>query len=470
MAKQVFYLMTAVVILTVNRSVSATEPKQMTMTLQPDDEVVLIMAGSGTVTIDWGDGSPSKTHTLLPYDQEVWRYDFRKYAYSRAYSRKSRKSPLTITVNGENITHLECNRLGLKSLDVSKNISLKGLYCHANQLTSLDISNNVALTELNCGNNRLTILDVSKNTELTDLNCRATRLSSLDISNNPKLKILSCEYNQLMNLDVSNNNALMDLDCSHNQLTSLDIGMNTALTFLDCRNNQLTGLDLSNNIELADLLCSDNQLTNLDMENNTKLNYLVCSKNKLTYLGVSHNTSLQGLDCNDNQLSTYALNALFITLHIDTILGGKRICIQNNQGSNTCNLDIALHKGWDLICPAWRARSVREGKDTIIFVVGDIRPLFRGKYPEEEFRKYIAQKTVYSSVAQRNGIQGVVLVEFDINLQGKVENVKVIQSVHPLLDDEALRVVKSSPKWTPGIQRGKKVKVKYQFPFVFSLQ
>ena len=165
MIQKIVYTIAVVIGLMLARIVSATEPMQMTMTLQPDDEVVLIMAGSGKVTIDWGDRSPTTTHTLLVYDKEDWKDDWRKYAYSRAYSRKSRKSSLTITITGENITHLECNSLGLKSLDVS---------------------NNTALTELKCGNNPLMNLDVSKNIALTNLNCRATKLTSLDVSNNPK--------------------------------------------------------------------------------------------------------------------------------------------------------------------------------------------------------------------------------------------------------------------------------------------
>ena len=184
-------------------------------------------------------------------------------------------------------------------------------------------------------------------------------------------------------------------------------------------------------------------------------------------MGVHHNTSLQGLDCSYNQLSTYALNALFVTLHSDTISGGKSICFQNNQGTETCEKGIATYKGWEVICPV---RRVRERKDTLTIVIGDNPPLFKGKDVEEGFREYVNHKTVYPQAALLNGIQGRVVVEFDVNRQGKVENAKVVQGVHPLLDAEALRVVKSSPKWTPGVQRGKKVKVKYTFPFNFRLK
>jgi len=518
MTKQIFYLIVVLLGLMLGRIVNATESMQMTMTLKPDGEVVLIMAGSGTVTIDWGDRTASETHPLFPYAKDDWQIDWLKYAYTHAYSRKSVQK---ITITGANITHLECNRLGLTSLDVSENASLSGLYCHENQLTSLYVRNNTALTELNCGYNLLASLDISTNTLLSVLHCNNNRLLGLDVSNNIALRNLYCSNNNLMSLNVSDNTALTELRCWNTQLSSLDVSNNTALTYLDCwknqiasldvsknigleylycsanpltsldvtnntalidlrcRNNQLTRLDVSKNIKLKELHCPENQLTDLDVNNNTALINLFCSDNQLTYFGVSHNSLLARLDCSKNQLSSYALNALFITLHSDTISEEKRMCILNNQGTSTCNWGIAAYKGWMLFCPITPVRIEQEKNDTIIFAVEIFDrlnfdrlhspPLFKGKEPEVGFREYVAQKTVYPSDARMNYIQGIVLVEFDINLQGKVENVKLIQSVHPLLDAEALRVMRLSPKWTPAIQRGKKVKVKYVFPFNFKL-
>ncbi|MDR1172313.1 MAG: energy transducer TonB, partial [Bacteroidales bacterium] len=60
-------------------------------------------------------------------------------------------------------------------------------------------------------------------------------------------------------------------------------------------------------------------------------------------------------------------------------------------------------------------------------------------------------------------------VEFTINQKGELVDAKISRGVDPLLDAEALRVIRSSPKWTPGKQRGKTVKVKYTFPVVFKL-
>ena len=443
--KNIFYLIAVVVGLMFARNATATEPKQMTMTLQSKGKVIIDMAGTGTATIDWGGGKARETYTLSAYDNEDWNDDWKKkqpkYRFIHVYPKKS-ASERTITIIGENISHFDCGSLGLTSLDVSKNFALTDLWCSNNQLTNLDISKNTVLIKLYCSDNQLTNLDVGKNTELVNL---------------------SCSENQLTNLDVSKNASLTDLSCFDNQLTSLDISKNTALTNLICSENQLLNLDISKNIALTDLLCSENQLTNLDVSNNSKLRCLDCSDNHLSSLNVSNNPELRGLDCSNNQLSTTAMNVLFVTLHNDSIQVGKRICIFNNQGTDSCSQNIAISLGWTITCPVWC-------EEDEIFVIMDNLPLFKGKSAEKGFRKYIEHETVYPQIAQKNGIEGMVLVNFVINRQGEVVNARVVQGVHPLLDAESLRVINSSPKWMPGMMRGKPVKVKYTFPFVFRMR
>lgn len=104
------------------------------------------------------------------------------------------------------------------------------------------------------------------------------------------------------------------------------------------------------------------------------------------------------------------------------------------------------------------------------FVVVEDMPLFNGGEPAIEFRKYIIKNLKYPAIAQENGVGGKVLVQFIVNKQGNIEDAKVLLPVDPALDQEALRVVNSSPKWTPGKQRGKAVKVIYTFPINFVLQ
>ena len=71
---------------------------------------------------------------------------------------------------------------------------------------------------------------------------------------------------------------------------------------------------------------------------------------------------------------------------------------------------------------------------------------------------------------KRQGTQGRVTVQFVVNKDGSIVDAKVIRGVDPYLDKEALRVIGTMPKWKPGMQRGKPVRVKYTVPVMFRLQ
>jgi len=106
-------------------------------------------------------------------------------------------------------------------------------------------------------------------------------------------------------------------------------------------------------------------------------------------------------------------------------------------------------------------------EDEVFFVVEDM-PTFRGEH-RDQFVKYIQQQLKYPEEAAENGIEGRVFVSFVVSKEGKVTDVKIARGVDPILDKEALRVVKNSPDWTPGTQRGKNVNVSFTFPIVFQL-
>ena len=78
--------------------------------------------------------------------------------------------------------------------------------------------------------------------------------------------------------------------------------------------------------------------------------------------------------------------------------------------------------------------------------------------------------SVSVQVAQENGTQGRVIVQFVVNKDGSIVDAKVVRSVDPYLDKEALRVINTMPKWKPGMQRGKPVRVKFTVPVMFRLQ
>ena len=99
----------------------------------------------------------------------------------------------------------------------------------------------------------------------------------------------------------------------------------------------------------------------------------------------------------------------------------------------------------------------------------EIMPTFNGGDPSVEFNRYIASKMNYPEDAAQNGIKGRVYVKFIVNSKGELVNAEIYRGVHPDLNSEALRVVKSSPLWEPGIQSGVRVSVTYIFPINFVL-
>ena len=104
-----------------------------------------------------------------------------------------------------------------------------------------------------------------------------------------------------------------------------------------------------------------------------------------------------------------------------------------------------------------------------IFYIVEVMPTFNDGEPADEFRRYVAQNLRYPESAKEHGIEGRVVVQFAIDKEGSVVNAVVVRSVDPALDKEAVRVVMSSPEWTPGMQRGKEVKVLFTFPINFIL-
>ena len=96
------------------------------------------------------------------------------------------------------------------------------------------------------------------------------------------------------------------------------------------------------------------------------------------------------------------------------------------------------------------------------------KPTFNGG-DAGEFSKWVAENLKYPKEAYEDGISGRVMVQFTISTDGSVRDVKVLRGVHELLDNEAVRVISSSPKWEPGIQDGKPVNVTFQFPVIFRL-
>jgi protein TonB len=119
------------------------------------------------------------------------------------------------------------------------------------------------------------------------------------------------------------------------------------------------------------------------------------------------------------------------------------------------------------VAPIIRQEEEQAEESQVFFIVEDM-PEFPGG--ELALRKFIANAIKYPVIAQENGIQGKVYVNFVVDRDGSITNAKISRGVDPSLDKEALRVVNSLPKWKPGMQRGKPVKVSYTVPISFVLQ
>lgn len=106
-------------------------------------------------------------------------------------------------------------------------------------------------------------------------------------------------------------------------------------------------------------------------------------------------------------------------------------------------------------------------KNDMVFDVVEVMPQYPGG--QIAMLKYIMENIKYPEQAMKEGIQGRVTVSFIVEKDGSISNVRPVLSVHPLLDKEAVRVVKSMPKWSPGKQNGKPVRVRFNVPVMFKL-
>ena len=122
-----------------------------------------------------------------------------------------------------------------------------------------------------------------------------------------------------------------------------------------------------------------------------------------------------------------------------------------------------------LVClPSFAQQKPVEKVDSDgVYLMPDQLPEFPGGV--QAMMKFLSTNIKYPVEAQKKGISGRVIVQFVIMEDGTLDQAKVIRGVDPLLDEEALRVVKSMPKWKPGMDRGEAVKVRFTAPIMFNL-
>ncbi|WP_294627950.1 energy transducer TonB [uncultured Bacteroides sp.] len=117
------------------------------------------------------------------------------------------------------------------------------------------------------------------------------------------------------------------------------------------------------------------------------------------------------------------------------------------------------------IPPVVEAEQVEED---VIHVSVEIMPEFPGGMAA--LMKYLSGNIKYPTISQEMGSQGKVIVQFVVDKDGTITNPVVVRGVDAYLDKEAIRVINAMPKWEPGVQNGKKVRVKYTVPVTFRLQ
>ena len=131
---------------------------------------------------------------------------------------------------------------------------------------------------------------------------------------------------------------------------------------------------------------------------------------------------------------------------------------------------LPLLAGTMFLCNPVRAQVAQSSSSqTVPFSLIEKKPTFQGG-DVNAFSKWVAQNMTFPEDAKKAGAQGRVMVAFDVCEDGVVRNVKVLRGVNAALDAEALRVINSSPKWEPGLQDGKPVKVSFQFPVIFRMK
>ena len=133
------------------------------------------------------------------------------------------------------------------------------------------------------------------------------------------------------------------------------------------------------------------------------------------------------------------------------------------KGNDDANGEILKAK--EVIAEPEPPKHEEENK---VFDIVEQQPLFPGG--PAALMKYLSENTKYPVVAQENGVQGRVTVQFVVEKDGSISDVHVLRGVDPSLDREAVRVVKSMPRWTPGKQNGSAVRVNYRVPVLFRLQ
>ena len=155
----------------------------------------------------------------------------------------------------------------------------------------------------------------------------------------------------------------------------------------------------------------------------------------------------------------------------DLVRDGEEMKTQSelNQSRHTISVaDVIGNEDGDDIADLPDHMVIMGGTTEQVIDIAEIMPAFPGG--EQAMRKWMNKTLKYPEVAQEMQIEGRVFIQFIVGVDGTIRNAAIIGAVDPLLDNEALRMVKDMPKWIPGSQQGSPVAVRFTIPVTFKLQ
>ena len=145
----------------------------------------------------------------------------------------------------------------------------------------------------------------------------------------------------------------------------------------------------------------------------------------------------------------------------------KHFNADTSNGIIFINTKDHVKKGGSKELVSVRVEAKKPQNEGNVFDVVEHMPEFPGGM--EEMMKYLSMNIRYPEAARKAGTQGRVPVNFVVEADGTISNANVLRSVSEELDAEAIRVIQNMPKWKPGMQNGKAVRVKYTIPISFRL-
>lgn len=327
---------------------------------------------------------------------------------------KSMKIPTSYAIKSlegisffEDLETLDCQGIGLTTLNVTKNFNLKELNCSDNQLKDYLYILSSGLKKLDCSNNKLTHMNLGilSGLNLEEVNCSNNNITNIVMWSVGELVKFDCSNNDLMALDVSQCSKLQQLNCSGNQLMELNVGNQTLLTQLNCSNNKLTELNVKQNDSLTSLICNDNQLTTLDLSKNNSLSKLNCANNRLACVDVTGISGTIMADGNRRPIAVSTDGTFDLTTLPDFDVSKATFLNGGSVSGTMLNVDAGANE------VSYQYNCGNGVNPTFIFETS--LPINEDNFPDDSFRNYI--KT------HKAGGRDVLTVEE----QRKVETIEV---------------------------------------------